>query len=142
MALCNQATNGGHDYVRCKELRNWADANSGCLAIGMRLVRVDDDAENQWLFFGANVPSGADGEIWLGATDLEVEGEWRWTNGDLFWLGDDGGSAQNGLFSGWYSREPNNASTENCAVLDTKAAGAEWYDFDCEASKAYVCESL
>jgi hypothetical protein len=143
MALCNQATYGGHDYVRCQELRTWADANSGCLAIGMRLVRVDDDAENQWLFFGANVPSGPDGEIWLGATDVDAEGEWRWTDGDLFWLGDSGGSAQNGLFSSWYTREPNDASIENCAVLDTKAAGAEWYDYDCEeVSKAYVCESF
>jgi hypothetical protein len=141
-ALCNQITNAGHDYLLCQERRTWADANSGCLAIGMQLIRVDDDAENQWLFFNANVPLGVDGEVWLGATDLEVEGEWRWTDGELFWLGDNLGSAQNGLFNGWYFREPNNASVENCAALDTKAAGAEWYDLECDLSKAYACESL
>ena len=26
--------------------------------------------------------------VWMGADDLAVEGEWRWTDGALFWLGD------------------------------------------------------
>jgi hypothetical protein len=142
MALCNQVTYGAHDYVLCQELRSWADANSGCLAIGMQLIRVDDDAENQWLLSNANVPSGVYGEVWLGATDLEVEGEWRWTDGELFWLGDHLGSAQSSLFNAWYFREPNNVNGENCAALDTKAAGAEWYDLNCVWSRAYACESL
>lgn len=141
LSLCNQASYGGHDYLLCQEPRSWAAANGGCLAIGMRLIRIDDDAENQWLNANANVPSGANGEVWLGATDEEVEGEWRWTDGDLFWLGDRAGSAQNALFSLWYFREPNNVDIENCAVLDTRAGAAEWYDFDCELTKAYACES-
>ena len=36
-----------------------------------------------------------------------MEGEWRWLTGELFWLGDETGSAQNGLYENWNSGEPN-----------------------------------
>jgi hypothetical protein len=141
MTLCNQATYGGHDYLLCKELRAWDDANDGCTVVGMRLVRVDDANENQWLFTNANIPNGSMVEVWLGAADRAVEGEWRWSDGELFWVGDSGGTAQNGLFNAWYFREPNNVNDEDCAVLDT-ASKPEWYDYDCALPLSYVCESL
>jgi hypothetical protein len=143
LALCNQGMYGGHTYLLCKELRSWADANSGCQAAGMRLVRVDDATENQWLFDNANTPGGVDSLVWLGATDAAVEGEWRWNDGDLFWLGDSAGSAQGGLFDDWYFREPNNVgSGENCASLELKSATPDWFDSGCWLAKPYVCESL
>lgn len=89
------------------------------------------------------MPAGANSQFWLGATDQTVEGEWRWTDGSLFWLGENGGSAQNGLFSYWYFREPNNVGNmENCAVMETKSAAGDWYDFSCTVARAYSCESL
>jgi hypothetical protein len=143
LALCNQGMYGGHSYLLCKELRNWADANSGCQVAGMRLVRVDDATENQWLFDNANTPAGVETLVWLGATDTAVEGEWRWSDGDLFWLGDNAGSAQGGLFADWYFREPNNVgNAENCASLETKSATPDWFDSGCGLAKAYICESL
>lgn len=141
MALCDQGTYGGHDYLLCEELRTWGDASEGCLAVGMRLVRVDDADEDEWLFMNANTPQGSTSEVWLGATDQAVEGEWRWSDGDLFWVGDQAGTAQDALFAGWYFREPNNVDTENCAVLDTKSVEPEWYDYSCELVMPYVCES-
>jgi hypothetical protein len=141
MALCNQVSYGGHDYLLCQEQRPWEDANNGCIAIGMRLVRVDDANENQWLFTNANTPNGQASEVWLGASDRAVEGEWRWSDGELFWVGDPVGTPQNGLFDAWYFREPNNVNDEDCAALET-AAKPEWYDHHCELSLSYVCESL
>lgn len=141
LALCNQATYGGHDYLLCQELRSWADANDGCTVVGMRLVRVDDANENQWLFTNANTPNGVSSDVWLGATDGAVEGEWRWTDGELFWVGDQAGTPQNGLFNGWYFREPNNVNEEDCLTLET-AAKPEWYDHQCHLTLSYVCESL
>jgi hypothetical protein len=140
--LCVQASYGGHDYLLCPELRTWFDANAGCAAIGMRLVRVDDADENQWLFDNAVVPMGRDSRVWLGGWDVPVDGEWRWTDGDLFWLGDELGSAQNGLFAGWSSREPNDVDgDEDCATLDTSSSRPDWIDIRCDDIKAYVCES-
>ena len=142
---CLNATFGGHDYLLCEELRNWAGAVAGCAAIGMQLIRVDDAAENQWLFDNANTQPGRDSLVWIGATDQVVEGEWRWTDGSLFWVGGPapGGMAQGGLFVAWYFREPNNVSmTEHCASLDTTGSTPEWYDTRCELAQPFVCESL
>jgi hypothetical protein len=109
----------------------------------MRLIRVDDAPENQWLFDNANTEPGRDSLVWIGATDQAVEGEWRWTDGALFWLGNQTGMAQNGLFTAWYFREPNNVSmAEHCASLDTTGSTPEWYDTRCELTQPFVCESL
>jgi hypothetical protein len=142
-ASCTQASFGGHDYLLCEEMRTWFDAHGGCVAVGMRLVRVDDANENQWLFDNAVVPGGRDSQTWLGAWDASAEGEWRWTDGELFWLGDSMGSAQGGLFAGWSVREPNDVGgAEDCAALETNSSTPEWFDSGCDLLKAYVCESL
>ena len=142
-ALCVNKAFGAHDYVLCREMRSWADARAGCTAIGMRLVRIDDAAENQWLFANANVEQGRSSQVWIGASDSAVEGEWRWTDGDLFWLGANGGLAQNGLFSGWYPREPNDVGgNEDCGSLETKSTAPEWYDAQCSILSPFICESL
>jgi hypothetical protein len=142
---CMNATFGGHDYLLCKELRSWAGAVAGCAAVGMRLIRVDDAPENQWLFDNANTEPGRDSLVWIGATDQAVEGEWRWTDGALFWIGGPapGGTAQGGLFVAWYFREPNNVSmAEHCASIETTGSVPEWYDTRCELAQPFVCESL
>jgi hypothetical protein len=111
----------------------------------MQLIRIDGDPENQWLFDNANTEPGRDSLVWIGATDQAVEGEWRWTDGSLFWLGGaaPAGMPQNGLFEAWYFREPNNVSmAEHCGSLDTTGSVAEWYDTRCELTQPFVCESL
>jgi hypothetical protein len=142
-ALCLTKAFGAHDYLLCREMRSWADARSGCTAVGMRLVRIDDDPENQWLFANANVDPGRSSLVWIGASDAAVEGEWRWTDGDLFWLGPNTGMVQNGLFAGWYSREPNDVrGNEDCGSLETKSGTPGWYDSQCSTVWPFICESL
>ena len=141
-ALCNTGMFGGHTYLLCREERSWDLANGGCITAGMRLARIDDAAENQWLFDNAFTEMGRS-TVWIGATDRTVEGEWRWTDGALFWLGDDGGTVQNGLFTAWNNREPNNLSPgEHCAVMEIGGSTPEWYDYTCGFLGPFICESL
>ncbi len=143
MSLCNQGSYGAHTYLLCKELRSWDDASTGCGAVGMQLARVDDTNENQWLLTNAYLPGGSSTAAWLGGSDRAIEGEWRWNDGELFWLGDNAGAAQNGNFAAWYSREPNDVNAdEDCATLETKAGKAEWYDRQCSLALPYICESF
>jgi len=55
----------------------------------------------------------ASGSGWIGASDIENEGEWKWVTGPeagtVFWNGTNTvGSVVNGLFAFWNTDEPNN----------------------------------
>jgi hypothetical protein len=135
---CQTNAFGGHDYVFCNVNLAWTVARDNCASIGMVLVRVDDAAESQWVFDNAYDAPPRQG-VWIGASDLAMEGEWRWVDGALFWLGDASGSAQDGLFSAWYSTQPSGQDPRDCAAVDGNSLG--WYDLDCMTPQPYVCES-
>ena len=70
------------------------------------VVHVTSAAENAYI---DNITGTA--VTWLGGQDTAVEGEWRWIggelDGELFWLGNIGGSAQNGYYENFNANEPN-----------------------------------
>ena len=87
---------------------------------------------------------------WIGASDLAVEGDWRWVtgpeglenggNGVPFWSGNGisaGGSAVNGQYSNWNNpNEPNNAGQEHYAHVTSPNVGeiGSWNDLPDPAS--------
>lgn len=78
------------------------------LGIRGHLVTITSQSEHDFLFdtFG-NPYLGA--WLWIGASDAEVEGEWRWVSGpeagELFWLGNVEGTAFGFESWGW-NRDP------------------------------------
>jgi hypothetical protein len=135
---CQTDTYDGHDYVFCNVNLAWTVARDNCASIGMFLVRVNDAAESQWVYDNVYDAPPRQG-VWIGASDIAVEGEWRWPDGTLFWLGDSAGSAQGGLFNAWYASQPSGQGPRDCAALDGSTLG--WYDLDCMTPQPYVCES-
>jgi hypothetical protein len=107
----------------------------------MHLVRVDSAEENQWLFDNIYDTGASARGIWIGASDQVVEGEWRWTDGTLFWLGDSGGSPRGGLFNAWYSSHPSKAANSDCAAIDSNNGSTSWYATGCGMLAVFVCES-
>src|SRR6185436_16468150 len=142
---CALATYGGHTYALCDRPLSWINAAADCAASGMSLVRIDDAAENQWVLTNAfaGVPASDNQSTvwrWLGGTDLTVVGEWRWTDGALFWLGGSNGSAQNGLYANWLANRPTSGGTaSDCTIMQHNTAGF-WTDWDCARLEPYVCE--
>lgn len=139
---CMSATYGGRDYLFCNVKVIWEQARDNCASIGMVLARVDDAGEDQFLSDNAYATPPITG-IWLGASDALVEGEWRWLDGELFWLGAKTGSAQNSLYNGWYVlTQPSAQQPERDCAVHNLGNSPGWYDADCTFSKEYVCEPL
>lgn len=136
---CVTASYGGHDYAFCDVSVNWQTAEDDCVSIGMHLARVDDAYENQFLVDNSHF-SGQNKLMWLGGSDAAVEGEWRWVDAELFWLGDSGGSVQNGLYSNWYPVQPGNSPILDCAALDV-TNGSNWSSVTCLGNWVFACES-
>lgn len=68
-------------------------------------------------------------QVWLGANDALVEGNWRWnSNDEVFYIKN---GARNVKYSNWREGEPNNADfNEHCATVSFDPVG--WNDVNCE----------
>ena len=80
----------GHYYEHINGNLNWADARADALSRSHLfqqgyLATVTSAAENDFLL------TLASGENWLGGSDQDLEGTWRWVDGPeagtIFWLG-------------------------------------------------------
>jgi Lectin C-type domain len=140
---CIAATYGGHDYTFCPTALAFADARNDCETRGMRLTRIDDDAENQFVasIAFAAYPAGynnVDIWPWLGAYDTANPVEWRWVDGTVFWSGRNSGASVGGLYQSWASASPGDAIGVTCAAMNR---GFMWVDRNCMQLHPYVCEA-
>lgn len=98
-----------HAYRVTSRTLTWNQARDACTALGAHLATITDENEHRFVagsFFGT---------MWLGATDLGREGEFRWITGEPFAFRyfspgepDNFGGAQNALVLGeerlWHDR--------------------------------------
>ena len=137
---CLTKTFNSAQYLFCADEVAWADARDRCASVGMHLVRIDDAVENQWVFDNVYDIGSVSPGIWIGASDLLVTGEWRWTDGTLFWLGASSGSPQGGLFNAWYPAQPTNSPHNACAMIDSNNGSTNWTTTGCASACVFVCE--
>ncbi len=84
------------------------------------LATITSPEENAFLF---TVMGGAGNNAWLGASDRDVEGDWKWMTGPeagtSFYSGtaNGGGGAVNNEFNGWAGGEPNQSGDEDYAEV-------------------------
>jgi hypothetical protein len=114
------------DAASCYQLGDtlspWPDARDLCQAWGGDLAKVDSVEENTLL------AEQSDQDAWLGASDSEDEGNFRWFDGDA--VAPDGP---------WAPAQPDNyEGRENC--IELRAMDNRWNDVPCTSEKLALCE--
>jgi len=128
-------------FALVSSARSWQDARTGCRGRGngWDLATIRNTEQNSWL-----LPLlGTLADAWLGASDLQSEGAWRWVgDGAAFWNGPGGtGSRVANAYVNWNdgppNPEPNGGEASDCLRL---RSGGGWADFECNTALASICE--
>lgn len=117
---CQAVVVEGRTLFVCAAPATWFDARDACSDCGVELASVRSDAEN--LALADRVPATV--QLWLGLSDIEFEGDWRWEDDAA--LG----------FEAWAEDEPSVLAEDDCAVL---VASGEWFAKRCELPNPYAC---
>ena len=89
--------NNGHIYSLYNDAMTWTDAKARCERVGGHLVTITSASE-QSLVEGF-LSSGTRFHYWLGASDAETEGTFKWVTGESF------------SYSNWYRKMPHLSPT-------------------------------
>jgi hypothetical protein len=118
---CYMLLNGGLPHI---------GAQAACIALGANLV-VIETAEEQAIVatLAVQFPTGLP-DVWIGATDVLVEGTFVWVNLTPV------------VYDNWRDGEPNNGGDggEDCAVIEGDTAANEWDDRSCLTLHPAICE--
>ncbi len=112
----------GHYYMLITTSASWKSAKVACENMGGYLVTITSEAENELM---ATLASG--NAVWIGASDEETEGVWKWITGEAF------------SYTNWYSGEPNNSNgAEHYAHMRSDCD--QWNDETSSITYYYICE--
>ncbi|XP_006023403.1 C-type lectin domain family 4 member G-like isoform X2 [Alligator sinensis] len=110
-------------YYFSNSTKSWTNAKEFCIDQGSHLVIVNTEHENSFLS-NYILDSRA---YWLGLTDTEKEGDWRWLDGTSLSL------------RFWNTGEPNNVGQqgEDCGSMISQG---KWNDAVCSVAHYWICE--
>ncbi|XP_073705510.1 uncharacterized protein [Garra rufa] len=106
-------------YYISSQKKSWYESRRYCTDKGADLIIINNREEQDFvkkLSCGSNV--------WIGLTDRQVEGTWKWVDGST------------PSYRFWESGEPNsNAGDEDCALIRLG-----WADYPCNSNFQWICE--
>ena len=131
----------GHSaYKVIEEKLGWHDAVRRCEELEGRLAHVKTPHQQHFLVERVLTPY-AGASFWLGASDEEAEGEWRWLDGSDMQLRDREGPAPYVPrdFEGYYWPENNAGGYEHLLMLAGKEEEIRFHDRN-DHMAFFVCE--
>ncbi|XP_069505663.1 hepatic lectin-like [Ambystoma mexicanum] len=123
--------NNSRCYLFSIEYASWENSQTSCRGQQSDLVIISDRMEQDFITTKTRVFD----IHWIGLTDKEQQGQWKWVNGSTL---------QQGGF--WKCSQPDNSgSSEHCATVGTGHCDAlpflnNWNDDTCAKAHKYICE--
>lgn len=116
----------GSCYYRFTGAKAWETAKLTCIGNSAQLVKIESSDENNFIE-SQFLPTGSE-DYWIGLTDEEIEGTWKWSDG----------SSLTG-YTNWDPGQPSDSSGwQNCGGI--RKSGAVWHDKSCSNLKGFICE--
>ena len=129
---------GNHTYSIITEKMTWEEAKAYCESLGGYLVTITSAEEQEFIASYIEEKGLTQYRFWIGATDKDIEGTWKWITGEKF------------SYSNWGNNQPNNGGggQDYMALYAYKSSytlAYQWDDVDNEDShnddKIYfICE--
>ncbi|KAJ3598338.1 hypothetical protein NHX12_001849 [Muraenolepis orangiensis] len=120
----------GKCFLADPEKKSFHAANDDCMAKGGMLATPLTGDQNDRLCEYVRQSVGPEEHVWVGINDMVTDGQWVDQSG------------QGVRFKNWETHitlQPDGGRGQNCAVMSTSANG-KWFDENCRAEKASVCE--
>ncbi|XP_056113660.1 CD209 antigen-like protein E [Rhinichthys klamathensis goyatoka] len=114
-------------YYMPSETKSWTESRRYCRERGADLIIINNTEKQDFVknTYGSGI-------VWIGLTDSDAEGRWKWVDNST-------------LTSGfWATDEPNGHTVENCAVnVDHNQRWptlSGWLDMACNSAYKGICE--
>ncbi|CAH1238873.1 THBS4 [Branchiostoma lanceolatum] len=119
---------GGYRYRVVTTSLNYDQAEARCQHYGGHLVHIKSSQQNS---FVANMAIDAGRlDCWIGCTDRQSEGVWRWSDGSSL------------SYRSWEPGEPNNCcGGEDCAEIRGYSGFTGWNDIPCTLERRPLCQT-
>ncbi|XP_049328649.1 CD209 antigen-like [Astyanax mexicanus] len=111
-------------YYISTEEKSWTESRNDCRKRGADLVIINSREEQDFIN-----TLRKDQWVWIGLSDGEREGVWKWVDGSE-------------LITGfWRPGEPNSLGEEDCAITDISSDPVNtWNDYPCNRQLVWICE--
>lgn len=114
-------------YLYHPERADWESARVMCEMSGGQLAVLSSPTIQRRI----SSRFGEFEEFWIGASDIEREGQFRWVNGRSWG------------FQNWYKSQPNPGKGEHCVTFNYWGKkNSQWGDRKCLLSKPFLCETM
>nr|AAI53394.1 Si:ch211-154o6.6 protein [Danio rerio] len=120
-------------YYFSDDKLDWQHSKESCASMGGHLTILHSHEQHHTLEAVARNHGGMDYHFWIGLSDTETEGVWKWVDNTVV----------NKTYWNEWEKEPNNHRSggvhgEDCAVLDSRSK--TWFDVPCDFHYKRICE--